>query len=707
LPSNKYTMIITEKPTAAERIASALSDESGLKKHEKNGVPYYEHRFEEENFITVPAIGHLYTVAARSSILTQDIYPIFNLSWLPKYAVSRKDKSSKRFIALLSEIAKNASGFINACDYDIEGSTIGYNVLKYACNGEQDRARRMKFSTLTVEALQKAYRKLEPKLDFSLVEAGLARHELDFLYGVNLSRALMSATRKTGRYYTLSTGRVQGPTLKFLVEREKSIESFVPTPFWTLDASLKIGDKAFPLEFEQPKIQSKSEAESIVQACDGELGVIDSVRFKSYQVPPPKPFDVGTFQREAYRFFKFTPYRSLQIAERLYLRALISYPRTSSQKLPPDIGFENIFLGLSTFKEYRKLASKIMRGGMTPNEGKRVDPAHPAIYPTGKRPEKPLSASERKIFDLIVRRFLAVFMEPAIKEDVKITVKCSSFLFLLRGRKIVSSGWLDSYGKYSSHSDLLIPTLNKGERFPLSVKIRERFSQPPSRYNPSSLLKLMEDQNIGTKATRSQIIQTLYDRGYIDGDRIKVSILGIEVIQTLDKYCPEILSVEMTRQLEEKMALIEENKLHRKSLLIEVVRKLKPILSDLKDKELEIGKELNAAIRRSLLQRRILGLCPVCKDENILLLRSRKTGKQFAACPNKLKGSCTFSAPLPQNSTILPTGKLCSVCGYPMVLVKRPGRRPWNLCINLQCPSKKNWKRRPQTKRKLDKKKGD
>ncbi len=703
MPSGKYTMIITEKPTAAERIASALSDKSGYTRHVKDNVPYYEHRFEGEKFVTVPAIGHLYTVAVRSSNLTRDIYPVFNLSWVPKYKVTRNDNNSKRFIGLMSELSEDASDFINACDYDIEGSTIGYNILKYACKGGQDRAKRLKYSILTEEALRKSYSRLESGLDLPFVEAGLARHELDFLYGVNLSRALMSATRKTGRHYTLSTGRVQGPTLKFLVEREKSIGSFMPTPFWTLDASLKVDGESLPLEFEQPKIQVRSEAESIVQACNGKLGVIDDVRVKSRQVPPPTPFDVGTLQRQAYRFFKFAPYRSLQIAERLYLGALISYPRTSSQKLPPDIGFENILKGLSYFREYRNLALDLVGGDLVPNEGKRVDPAHPAIYPTGKQPDKTLSSSERNLFDMIVRRFLAVFMKPAIKEDVKIVVKCGSFSFSLRGSKIISSGWMSSYGKYSSQSELLLPTLNISERFPLSVRILERFSQPPSRYNPSSLLKLMDDQNIGTKATRSQIIKTLYDRGYISGDRIEVSVLGIEVIRILEKFCSEILDVEMTRQLEEKMASIEEKKLHRKSLLVEAVRNLKPVLTVLKDKELEIGNELGTAIRESLLQRRILGPCPVCKDENILLLRSRKTGKQFAACPNKLKGLCTFSAPLPQKSAILPTGKQCSTCGHPVVLVRRTGRRPWNLCINLQCPSKKNWKSKSKTRRTVKK----
>lgn len=692
LPSDNYAMIITEKPTAAERIASALSDESGFTKREKNRISYYEHKFDGKRFITVPAIGHLYTVAARSLVLTRDVYPIFNLSWLPKYKVSKDDRDIKRFISLISEIAENASEFINACDYDLEGSTIGYNVLKYACNEKQNQARRMKFSTLTAEALRKAYSNLESGLDFPLIEAGLARHEIDFLYGVNLSRALMSAIRKMGRYYTLSTGRVQGPTLKFLVEKEKSIESFVPIPFWTLDSSLRIHDEDFPLEFEQPRIRSKSEVELIARECDGKLGMVDDIQLKSSEVPPPIPFDVGTFQREAYSFFKFTPYRSLQIAERLYLAALISYPRTDSQKLPPDIGFENILKSLSNFKEYRSLALDIASGNMIPNEGKRIDPAHPAIYPTGKEPDKPLLGSEWKIFDLIVRRFLAVFMKPALKEDVKITVRCGQHSFLLRGRRIISRGWMDSYEKYGSNAELIVPALNRGDRFPISAKIRACFSQPPPRYNPSSLLKLMDDQNIGTKATRSQIIKTLYDRGYVDGDRMKVSVLGVEVIDTLEKYCPEILSVEMTRELEEKMSLIEDERLHRSNLLVEVVRNLKPILGVLKEKELTIGNELNTAIQNSRLKRRVLGPCPVCKNESILLLRSRKSGKQFAACPNKLKGLCTFSAPLPQGATVLPTEVLCPICGFPTVLVKRSGSRPWTLCINLQCPSKKNWK---------------
>ena len=151
----------------------------------------------------------------------------------------RSAKRTRVWLETIGKLAKNADAFVDACDYDVEGSIIGYSILKYACGGKEAEAKRMKYSTLTREELEQSYANALPSLDFSLIEAGLARHEVDWLYGVNLSRALTLAAKKhSGRYTTLSTGRVQGPTLKFLAMRERSIRSFVPTPYWTVTATV-------------------------------------------------------------------------------------------------------------------------------------------------------------------------------------------------------------------------------------------------------------------------------------------------------------------------------------------------------------------------------------------------------------------------------------------------------------------------------------
>lgn len=241
----------------------------------------------------------------------------------------------------------------------MEGSLIGYSILRYACNGKENTAKRMKYSTLTKAELEKAYEKPLAHLDFALIEAGLTRHEVDWLYGINLSRALtFAAKRWSGRYSTLSTGRVQGPTLRLLVAREREIRCYVPTACWRIYAKVKIKDEFFEAEYEKETIERKAEADAVLQDCKGKSGVIKQVSMRKSQIPPPIPFDLGALQVEAYRLFGYAPRRTSDIAQRLYLDALISYPRTSSQKLPPSIGYGQILNGLKGEPVYRKLVSR-------------------------------------------------------------------------------------------------------------------------------------------------------------------------------------------------------------------------------------------------------------------------------------------------------------------------------------------------------------
>jgi len=197
----KYTLIVTEKPDAAERIAKALDLKEKPEKAEENGVPYFIAN-RDKKLVVVPALGHLYTVVHESG--KRSYYPVFSFKWAPRYSAERGAKQTRTWIETISKLAKDADEFIAACDYDIEGSLIGFCILKYACKNKEGMAKRMKFSTLTRDELEKAYEEPLPKLDFPLVEAGKTRHEVDWLYGVNLSRALtLAAKRWSGRYATL------------------------------------------------------------------------------------------------------------------------------------------------------------------------------------------------------------------------------------------------------------------------------------------------------------------------------------------------------------------------------------------------------------------------------------------------------------------------------------------------------------------------
>jgi len=690
----KYALIITEKPDAAKRIAQALDRQGKPKKLKENGVPYFVAQRDRE-LVVVPALGHLYTIVHERG--KRNYYPVFNFRWAPRHLAERGAKGIRNWVETFSKLSHDADEFVSACDYDIEGSLIGYCILKYACGNKEDSAKRMKFSTLMKSELEKAYEEPLPHLDFALIEAGRTRHEVDWLYGINLSRALTLAARRwSGRYSMLSTGRVQGPTLQFLTKREKTIRSFVPTPYWEINAEVEILNSVIEAEYERKRIETRAEADAVVRACAGKTGEVMKVDMRNVHQKPPIPFDVGTLQREAYSLFGYTPRRTLGIAQRLYLDALISYPRTSSQKLPPIINYRKILNSLKRKPAYKKLASKLLeKKALKPREGAKEDPAHPAVYPTGNLPEKPLGIPDKRVWDLIVRRFMAVFGEEALKESLKVRLEVNNNAFFLRGRRILKEGWMEFYKPYVRAEEVLLPPIKEGDKVRLRRVIREdKFTCPQSRYNPSSLLKKMEELGIGTKATRADIIQTLYNRGYVKDERIVVTELGFDVIDILGKYAPMVTSAKLTQELESKMEQIQNNRMKREKVLAEVVEQLKPQLEQFKENEEPIGEALTKATKRAKTQQRIVGKCPNCGTGNLMIIYSRKTRKRFIGCSNYFKGICKTSFPLPQRGSVKPTGNNCKACGWPQVLVWIRGRRPWNLCFNPDCSLKARRSRR-------------
>jgi DNA topoisomerase-1 len=520
---------------------------------------------------------------------------------------------------------------------------------------------------------------------------------VDWLYGINLSRALTLAARRwSGKYSTLSTGRVQGPTLQFLTIREKTIRSFVPTPYWEIKAEVEISNSVYEAEYENKRIERKAEADTVIRACAGKTGEVAIVEVRHVRQKPPIPFDLGTLQGEAYSFFGYTPRRTLGIAQRLYLDALISYPRTSSQKLPPIIDYKKILNSLKRKTSYKKLASELLeRETLRPREGAKEDPAHPAVYPTGNLPEKPLGIPERRVWDLVVRRFMAVFGGEALNESLKVRLEVNGHGFMLRGRRILKGGWMKFYKPYIRVEEVLLPRIKKGESVRLRRVLREdKFTGPPSRYNPSSLLKKMEEHGIGTKATRADIIQTLYNRGYTRDERIVVTELGFDVIEILSKYAPKVISAKLTQELESKMEQIKSNRERRENVLVEVVEQLKPQLDQFKDNEEAIGEALSKAIERARTQERIVGKCPNCDTGNLMIIYSRTTKKRFIGCSSYFKGLCDTSFPLPQRGTVKLAGSNCKSCGWPQMLVRIGGRRPWRLCFNPSCPLKRKWRKK-------------
>lgn len=669
-------MIICEKPSAAERIAEALSDGKLVRKKERN-LFYYTFEVGEEQITLCSALGHLFGVAQKDQASRRE-YPVWDYTWKPNHEISQVNKKTKAYIETITALSEDVDKLVNACDYDIEGSVIGYTIIKYACKPAESG--RMKFSTLTNQELIKAYKDTTQTLDFPLIYAGMCRHEVDWLYGINLSRALTESARNISGYYvTLSTGRVQGPTLNFIVEREKDVLTHIPTPYWEAYLTLEINGERIEADFSS-KITSVSEAEKIEEICKNSFGTVKEVRKALTKMRPPTPFDITTLQTEAYRHFKYPPRTSLNIAERLYLNALISYPRTSSQKLPPSINYEEILRKLEKTK-YREYVSKIAGKPLKPAEGPKSDPAHPAIYPTGQKPSKPLSSWEDKIYDLIVKRFISTFAEHALKETIKAEIDVKGYLFLVKGSRILKQGWIETYTPYIKIEEQQIPQMTEGMKVKvLEAVIREKYTQPPSRFNPSSLLKRLEKEGIGTKATRADIIETLYNRGYIEGERIKATILAHEIINVLSQYCHEIIDVDLTKRLEDQMQKIESELTSKEEVIYQSMSKLRTAVDKLKNNEGSIGRALNETIVKLKTNKYALQMnCPKC-GATLNVIKSRKTGKRFIGCLGKWAGKCDFSLPLPQKGKLTLLEKKCGKCGFQMIQIKQRARRPLTSC---------------------------
>ena len=682
-------MVVCEKPTAARRLARALDDDGAPEAFVERGVPYFVSRRGDKDLLIVSALGHLFTIAQDGGKWT---YPVFDYKWVPAHEADRKKSRTRGFIEVIRRLSMSVGGYVSACDYDMEGSLIAYMILLHVCGEESlDRARRMRYSTLTEGDLIRAWEDMPEALDFPMIEAGRARHEVDWLFGINLTRALtLSVKNATGYYKTLSIGRVQGPTLGFMRKREVEIRTFVPSPFWVVRAETRIGRKKYPLEYEESRLHTLREAEAVERDCRGREGVIDSIKRERREQWPYPPFSLGDLQREAYYRFRYSPRTTLQAAERLYLNALISYPRTSSQRLPPSIDLRQILEGLREIKEYSEHAEALLsKPRLQSRQGKKDDPAHPAIHPTGRPPGRP-SRVDGRIYDLVCRRFMAALGDPAVRESTVADIDVNGHVFRLRGSQLVERGWTVFYAPHFREKGVVLPALKIDQKIPLiRLEAERRHTEPPARFNPGSLLKLMEDEGIGTKATRAEIVDTLRRRGYVEGHPIEMSELGLSVAETLERIVPEILAVEMTRGLERDLDAIKTGGLTADSVIEETVEILRPILSEFKEHEVVIGDRINEALKSQALKERALGSCPVCDTGEMRLVRNRKTGKRFAGCSNFLNGVCDASFPLPQRGRILATGEKCPHCGAPVIKVLRSRRRPWVLCVDPDCPGKK------------------
>jgi DNA topoisomerase-1 len=676
-----YQLIICEKPNAAKKIADALADNKATKKSTRDKVPYYELTHEGKKIIVACAVGHLYGLQQKEG--KKSDYPVFDIEWAPTADISKKSAFSRKYLRNIKSLAKDADSFIVATDYDIEGEVIGLNIIKYAC--KQKDAKRMKFSTLTKDDLVKAYNDASPRLDWPQANAGEARHKMDWFFGINLSRALTSSIKTTGSFKLMSTGRVQGPALKLIVDKEKEIKAFKPDPYWEIQLTGEINKGNIIALHELGKIFDSKKAGAVYNTCkDEKTAKVTKVEKKQFKSSPPVPFDLTSLQIESHKCLHISPKNTLSTAQELYTGGYISYPRTSSQQLPKEIGYQKILKKLSRQPQYEKETGFLLKKpSLTPNNGKKTDPAHPAIYPTGVIP-KFKNDYAKKVYDLIVRRFLAVFGEPATRETLIVNLDCNKENFIAKGTTTIDKGWFELYGKYVMLKEEELPPIKEGDICNVEkIEKLDKETTPPKRYSEASLIRALEKENLGTKATRASIIETLYNRGFIDGKAIQATELGIRTEETLEKHSPKIVEPALTRHFEEEMEGIREGKYKPEQVIEESKKAVTEIVGEFNKHLKEIGEELLKANRETRNVMTYVGKCPNCKVGE-LHVRRGKFG-QFIAC-NKYP-DCKTLYSIPQN-LVRPTKELCETCGMPKVQVIKKRRGPQIVCINPRCPAK-------------------
>jgi DNA topoisomerase-1 len=407
---------------------------------------------------------------------------------------------------------------------------------------------------------------------------------------------------------------------------------------------------------------------------------VTEVRQKSATRPPPTPFNTTGFLTAA-ASLGIGPSRAARIAEDLYTDGYISYPRTDNTVYPRSLDLREVLGQLKRVEGAGQYAEKLLASGkLSPTRGKRETTDHPPIYPTGYASRKALRDDQWKIYQLVVRRFLATLSGPAKTLRTTLRFESGGEPLTTSGTVVTEEGWLGVYF-YGRRADEELPALDEGDEVEVvEAEVLGKETQPPGRYGQGRLIKLMEDLGLGTKATRPNIIQNLYDRGYVHDDPLIPTEKGIAVAKALMDFASEIATHEMTAELENSMDAISEGKISKENVVDESRDVLRRVYENLTEAEKEFADIVWDGIRGD----ETLGKCPE-SGHNLIIRRNRKSGKRFVGCEGYPE--CRVTYPLPQKGTIIPLGTQCDACGSPEIKVLG-GKRPWVTCINMDCPKK-------------------
>jgi DNA topoisomerase III len=644
------TLVIAEKPSVGRDLARVLP--GPFKKQEGY--------LEADEWVITWAVGHLVQLAEPEDYDAK--YKRWRMADLPivpsTFKLEVRDERSRKQMKVLSAQLKreDVETVVNACDAGREGELIFAYIYQAAKAAKS--VQRLWLNSMTTAAMKDAFATLRPAADYTLLEeAARSRSEADWIVGMNATRAA-TIRLKSSFDGAVSLGRVQTPTLAIVVRREEEIKAFVPEPYWLVDATfaaqpLPDGDaeRIYDGRFHagsKPRIASEQEAEAIVSACRGGTGTITKLERKEQKERAPMLYDLTSLQREANTRFGFSARRTLGAAQRLYEEhKALTYPRTSSRWLTKDmIGeLKPTAALLGSQREYAKAAAYVTGLDLLPlarvvNDSKVTD--HHAIIPTkAEHRVERMDDDDKRIYDMVVRRFLAVFHPEAVFENTRVETTVTGggkdHVFRTRGKLLLEPGWRGVYGESAAGAgsgrpqgeggeedegaDQQLPKLNDGE----TAAVREiasvrKETKPPRRYSDASLLAAMEtagklvdddelreamkDSGIGTPATRAAIIERLIQVGYIerDGRALVATEKGCSVVRLLDSH--PLTSPEMTGNWEHRLGMIENGQDSREKFM-----------QDIAGFAGETVHELDEKLKDVRIPRARLGPCPVCGHE--------------------------------------------------------------------------------------------
>jgi DNA topoisomerase-3 len=626
------TLVVAEKPSVGRDLAAALP---GSFKSSKDKT-----YLEGDDYVVTWAVGHLVGLAPPESYDPKlKKWRFADLPIVPDEfkLVPNDDKANKQLKAIHRLMrSDDVDRIVNACDAGREGELIF--AYTYETAGIDKPVERLWLSSMTRRAIEEAFGRLRPGEEMLNLEAAArSRSEADWVVGMNATRAA-SIRLRSAFDGAVSLGRVQTPTLALVARREEQIRAHVPEPYWLVEAAFEAsGERRYSGRYLGGKRIAEEEAAKLVKACEGRPGEITKLEQKEERERPQLLYDLTSLQRHANSRYGFSARRTLAAAQKLYEdRKAITYPRTSSRFLPrdmiPEIRPTAELVGRNG--EYARAAAYVtglekLPLGRVVSNAKVGD--HHALVPTRSEHDiGRMSPDEQKVYDLVARRFLAVFHPEAVWERTRVETTVSGHVFRTSGRVLLEAGWKAVYGAEpereraddDSGGDQQLPRLERGEDVEtISVESIRKETQPPRRYTEASLLAAMEtagkdiedpelreamkDSGIGTPATRAAIIERLIQVVYLerDGRALHATDKGIQVIRLLGGH--PLTSPELTGDWERRLGLIEQGGDRRPDFMRDIAKFTTDTVQEL-DK-----------LKGVRIERARLGPCPVCGREVI------------------------------------------------------------------------------------------